>query len=155
MKNLWYYNFPIGTIGIIECNKKIIGIFFKGSEIREDTILLETPLIKETYIQLLEYFKGTRKTFNVPLLLKGTSFQNKVWEALLSIPYGETRTYKQIASQIGNSKACRAVGLANNHNPICIVVPCHRVIGANGHLTGYSGGLKVKKYLLGLEQENL
>lgn len=155
MKNSWYYKFPIGIVGITECDKKIIRIFLKGPEITKDTTLLETSLIKEAYTQLLEYFRGTRKTFNLPLLLNGTPFQNKVWEALLSIPYGETRTYKQIASQIGNSNACRAVGLANNHNPICIVVPCHRVIGANGHLTGYSGGLKVKKYLLGLEQENL
>lgn len=155
MKSLWYYNFPIGTIGIAEYNKKITNIFFKNSKITANTILLETPLIRETYTQLLEYFKGTRKTFNLPLSLNGTLFQNKVWETLLSIPYGETRTYKQIADQIGNNKACRAVGLANNHNPICIVIPCHRVIGTNGHLTGYAGGLKIKKYLLDLEQKNL
>jgi len=89
--------------------------------------------------------------FDLPLAPRGTPFQLKVWQALTTIPYGETRSYKQIAEQIGNSKACRAVGLANNRNPISIVVPCHRVIGANGKLVGYGGGLDVKKYLLELE----
>jgi len=102
--------------------------------------------------QLEEYFAGKRKRFDLPLNPGGTEFQHSVWKALQAIPYGKTRTYKQIAEMIGNVKACRAVGMANNKNPIWIVIPCHRVIGADGALTGYGGGLKMKKRLLELEK---
>lgn len=101
--------------------------------------------------QLTEYFAGTRKTFDVPLAPDGTEFQNRVWKQLSEIPYGQTVTYSQIARDIGNPKACRAVGLANGRNPISIIVPCHRVIGANGQLVGYGGGLEQKQTLLHLE----
>lgn len=101
--------------------------------------------------QLNEYFAGTRTAFDFPLRLQGTPFQEKVWAALRDIPYGETRSYQQIAQAIGQPKACRAVGMANHRNPIYIVVPCHRVVGANGALTGYGGGLDMKKALLELE----
>jgi methylated-DNA-[protein]-cysteine S-methyltransferase len=101
--------------------------------------------------QLEEYFAGKRKDFDVPLLAQGTSFQRSVWSALQGIPYGETRSYGQIAQIIGNPKASRAVGMANNKNPIWIMIPCHRVIGADGTLTGYGGGLDMKKRLLELE----
>ena len=101
--------------------------------------------------QLDEYFAGTRTAFDFPLRLQGTPFQEKVWAALRDIPYGETRSYQQIAQAIGQPKACRAVGMANHRNPIYIVVPCHRVVGANGALTGYGGGLDMKKALLELE----
>ena len=104
--------------------------------------------------ELEEYFQGKRKVFTVPCVPKGTDFQKRVWEALIQIPYGETRTYKEIAAAAGNPKASRAVGMANNRNPIPIIIPCHRVIGTNGSLTGYAGGLKVKEYLLKLEREN-
>ena len=103
------------------------------------------------YSQINEYLDGSRKTFNFPYELRGTEFQKKVWTELCKIPYGETRTYKDIAVAIGNPKASRAVGMANNKNPIIIAVPCHRVIGANGSLTGYAGGLGMKAALLSLE----
>ncbi|MGP4058185.1 methylated-DNA--[protein]-cysteine S-methyltransferase [Mycobacterium sp. 4D054] len=104
--------------------------------------------------QLQEYFGGTRRDFDLTLELLGTPFQRRVWEALLTIPYGETRSYGDIARQIDAPGAFRAVGLANGHNPIGIIVPCHRVIGANGSLTGYGGGLDRKKTLLGMERNN-
>lgn len=101
--------------------------------------------------QLIEYFEGRRTRFDIRLNIRGTDFQKRVWSALLSIPYGETTTYGDIARRIGNEKAVRAVGLANGSNPIAIVVPCHRVIGSNGSLTGYGGGLPIKERLLALE----
>lgn len=103
--------------------------------------------------QLYEYFKGDRRSFDLPLGFKGTDFQKRVWEALRDIPYGQTRTYKDIAESIGSPKAVRAVGNANNKNPLSIIVPCHRVIGSSGSLVGYGGGLDRKAYLLDLEQE--
>ncbi|MDA2895058.1 methylated-DNA--[protein]-cysteine S-methyltransferase [Mycolicibacterium sp. BiH015] len=104
--------------------------------------------------QLDEYFRGTRREFDLDLDLVGTAFQKKVWKALLTIPYGETRSYGEIAVQIDAPGAFRAVGLANGHNPIGIIVPCHRVIGANGNLTGYGGGLERKRMLLGMERSH-
>lgn len=104
--------------------------------------------------QLKEYFAGKRKIFDFPYQLKGTDFQQKVWAALCEIPYGQTRTYKDIALAIGNPRACRAVGMANNKNPMSIVVPCHRVIGSNGKLVGYGSGLDMKQALLQLEAKN-
>lgn len=109
-------------------------------------------LTERVYKQLLEYFDGKRKTFDFEYELSGTEFQKKVWRALLDIPYGETRTYKEIAIAVGNEKASRAVGMANNKNPMTIVVPCHRVIGANGKLVGYAGGLTMKEFLLKVEE---
>ena len=108
-------------------------------------------LLTETRKQLEEYFDRKRKEFNLPILLRGTEFQKKVWQGLCTIPYGETRSYKELAELVGNPKAVRAVGGANNKNPIMIIVPCHRVIGADGSLVGFGGGLEVKKYLLELE----
>ena len=98
------------------------------------------------------YFSKKRKSFDIPIKLEGTEFQKRVWDALIQIPYGKTCTYKDIAEKIGNPKACRAVGGANNKNPIMIIVPCHRVIGKNGDLVGYAGGIEVKQKLLDLEQ---
>ncbi|MCO7176886.1 methylated-DNA--[protein]-cysteine S-methyltransferase [Sporolactobacillus kofuensis] len=105
----------------------------------------------ETAKQLREYFSGSRTSFSLKLLMKGTDFQQKVWTALADIPYGETRSYKDIAKAVQNPKGVRAIGMANNRNPIPIVVPCHRVIGSNGALIGYGGGISVKKALLELE----
>lgn len=101
--------------------------------------------------QIREYLEGKRKVFDLPLNLKGTEFQQKVWSALTKIPYGETRSYKEIAEVIGNPRSCRAVGMANNRNPISIIIPCHRVIGSDGKLVGYGGGIEQKKRLLELE----
>jgi len=110
-----------------------------------------TPFLQQAAQEILEYLDGKRKQFNLPVKLAGTHFQMAVWNALLTIPYGETRFYRDIAQQIGNGKACRAVGMANHWNPVAIIVPCHRVIGANGSLTGFGGGLDLKKQLLELE----
>jgi methylated-DNA-[protein]-cysteine S-methyltransferase len=109
------------------------------------------PTLLRTEQELNEYFSGRRKIFSVTLDMQGTYFQKQVWEALLAIPFGETRSYGQIANQLGNPKATRAVGAANGQNPIPIIVPCHRVIGANGKLTGFGGGLETKEHLLALE----
>ncbi len=111
----------------------------------------EHPLLRDAELQLSEYFAGRRKTFELPLDFTGTEFQRRVWNALLKIPYGETRSYAQIAQYIGSPRAVRAVGAANGRNPICIVAPCHRVIGANGKLIGFAGGLHRKAHLLQLE----
>ena len=110
-----------------------------------------SPLLDAAEAQLREYFAGTRRTFDLPLAPRGTAFQQRVWAALRAIPYGETRTYGELAAAIGSPSASRAVGMANHHNPIPIVIPCHRVIGANGTLTGYTGGLEIKRKLLALE----
>lgn len=112
----------------------------------------ETPLLRKTIQQLEEYFTGKRKNFDLPLNPPGTEFQKKVWQALCKVPYGSTCSYKDIAEEVNNPKAYRAVGLANNKNPIMIIIPCHRVIGVNGDLVGYGGGIELKKKLLELEQ---
>lgn len=111
----------------------------------------QTPLLKETERQLNEYFAGKRRAFDLPLKMKGTAFQNSVWQALAKIPFGQTRTYKQQAEAIRSPKAVRAVGRTNGLNPFCIVLPCHRVVGSDGSLTGFAGGLETKKFLLNLE----
>lgn len=110
-----------------------------------------TPLLTQAVRELTEYFAGGRKAFDLPLSPHGTPFQRSVWDALTMIPYGETRTYAEIAAAVGCPKGARAVGMANHNNPVMILIPCHRVIGANGSLTGYAGGLDVKKALLTLE----
>ncbi len=150
MEHSFTYETKIGKITITECDSQLISIDF-GESNPKDSNILETPFIKEVQKELEEYFNGTRKTFQLPLALKGTPFQQEVWKALMTIPYGETMTYKQIAEAIGNPKACRAVGMANNRNPIPIIIPCHRVIGSNGALVGYGGGLHIKEMLLEME----
>ena len=121
----------------------------------QEGIEQETDLICELRQQLDKYFVNKLTNFDIPILLIGTDFQKAVWESLQKIPYGETRTYKQIAEMIGNPKACRAVGFANNQNPVSIIVPCHRVIGSNKKLIGYAGGLQTKQFLLDLEKIKL
>ena len=146
------YETMLGSVTFVEEDGALLAISthrtFEGIE-------QETPLIKDAYRQLSEYLKGERKGFDLPLLIKGTTFQQQVWKALLEIPYGETRSYKQIAVAIGNPKAVRAVGMANNRNPLLIVVPCHRVIGANGKLVGSGAGIEKKEFLLRLEKSLL
>ena len=153
MQYYYSYQTPIGDIWIVEEDNFIVKLKYeidvKG--IKE----METPLIKTTYHQLTEYFNGKRKTFDLPLKLKGTKFQQQVWSALQTIPYGEVWSYKHLAEVIENPRACRAVGNANNHNPVAIIVPCHRVVGIDGELVGYAGGLKIKKQLLDIEQNEI
>ena len=150
MTHYYTYDTILGSVTFVEEKGALVVITTRPYQSKEE-IYQETPVIKEAFRQLSEYFSGNRKTFNLPLLLKGTDFQKQVWQALLKIPFGETRSYKQIAEAIGNPKAVRAVGMANNKNPLLIVVPCHRVIGANGKLVGYAVGIDKKEYLLRLE----
>ncbi|WP_089611584.1 methylated-DNA--[protein]-cysteine S-methyltransferase [Dehalobacterium formicoaceticum] len=154
MKNIFYYLTEIGQIGIGANGTAITDVFFDGETISGDQNVMETPLIQKASLQIKEYLEGKRSAFDVPLALEGTEFQLAAWHALQTIPYGETRSYKEMAAQIGNPKACRAIGRANNRNPIAIIIPCHRVIGANGKLVGYGGGLPIKERLLQLEKEN-
>ncbi len=144
----------VGTIQIICDEEGILGLGF-GSEAPKEGLKKSTDLIKKTVLQLNEYLIGERTEFDLPLKPEGTAFQKKVWEALCTIPYGQTRSYKEIAVQIGNEKACRAVGMANNRNPISIIIPCHRVIGADKSLVGYGGGLNIKVKLLNLESSGV
>ncbi len=143
------YETILGYIKLTYENEAIISL--KKINEKPKDFGTQTPLTQKTIKELNEYFSGVRKEFTFPYKLIGTDFQIKVWRALCDIPYGQTRTYKEIAIAIGNEKACRAVGMANNKNPISIAVPCHRVIGANGKLVGYAGGLDMKEKLLLLE----
>lgn len=145
---------PVGTVGIAENGRAVTNLFFGGTAVPASYRLEETPLLRRTADQLNEYFFGKRRSFDLPLEPEGTLFQRLVWHALLTIPYGETRTYRQIAEQIGRPAACRAVGAANGRNPISILIPCHRVIGTSGCLTGYAGGLAAKELLLRLEHSS-
>ncbi|MDD3168058.1 MAG: methylated-DNA--[protein]-cysteine S-methyltransferase [Eubacteriales bacterium] len=154
MGNIYYYETPLGTIGIAEANGQITHLFFETEKFQgKGHEKIETPVLAEAAKQLREYFSGCRRSFDLPLAPAGTEFMGRVWKALQEIPYGETRSYKEIAAMIGNRKACRAVGMANNRNPISIFIPCHRVIGAGGDLVGYGGGLDKKRFLLDFEKE--
>lgn len=152
MKYIKYINTMVGKIGIIEEDGKIIEVAI-GRELVENNYIIEkdTEILKEAVKQLNEYFEGKRKKFDLPVNPKGTEFMQSVWKELKKIPYGKTATYKEIAERVGNPKAARAVGMANNKNPIPIIIPCHRVIGANGKLVGYALGLNMKEQLLKLE----
>lgn len=150
MKTTYYYNSPIGTIKFICDNEFLLEMKFVDEVCKNCT---NYPQIVSTCKeQLNKYFEGKLKIFTIPIKIEtGTKFQREVWKALQSIPYGETRSYKDIAIQIANPKAVRAVGGANNKNPIGIVIPCHRVIGSSGKLVGYAGGLDKKEMLLKIE----
>jgi methylated-DNA-[protein]-cysteine S-methyltransferase len=152
VKSIWYYDYPVGVIAIAETDGAISNVFF-GDDNRMGLEMAQTPLIQKAAAQLREYFAGQRTDFTLPLSFSGTEFQQSVWQALQTIALGETRSYKEIALQIGKPKAVRAVGMANKRNPISIIVPCHRVVGHDGSLTGYAGGLSMKQYLLELEQK--
>ena len=160
MKYVYFYNTGIkelGTLGIGACEDKITDLFFEyeieNVKKNKNYVIKETPLIKKAASQLFEYLNGKRMEFDLPLLKDGTDFQISVWNELLKIPYGETRSYKDIAVAINNEKAVRAVGMANNRNKISIFIPCHRVIGSNKKLVGYGGGLEIKEFLLNLESK--
>lgn len=139
---------PIGLLTIEETDGAITALRFGGETVSPPP----TPLLQRAAQQLTEYFDARRRRFDLPLRPQGTVFQQAAWSALCDIPYGQTRTYAQQAAAIGNPKACRAVGMANHCNPLPLFIPCHRVIGAGGKLTGYAGGLAVKRFLLELEQ---
>lgn len=168
MEKGYFYHTKLGRILITEDGEAITGLSLIDKQDRKEANsslptdasydpkayeLCETDLIREAAEQLMEYLEGTRTEFELKLNLKGTQFQQRVWEALRRIPYGETRSYKQIAVDIGNEKAVRAVGMANHNNPIMIFIPCHRVIGANGSLVGFGAGLDIKEELLNLEKQ--
>ncbi|MEG1067435.1 MAG: methylated-DNA--[protein]-cysteine S-methyltransferase, partial [Anaerovoracaceae bacterium] len=150
MKTIFKYDINLGLLSIVEEDNKIVRVTL--SDINDVTIRNEeTALIRQTYSEIMEYLQGKRKTFDIPLQLHGTEFQLKVWEELKNIPYGETISYKELARRVGSPKGCRAVGQANNKNPIPIIIPCHRVIGEKGKLVGYNGGVEIKQFLLELE----
>ncbi|MFV0617429.1 bifunctional transcriptional activator/DNA repair enzyme AdaA [Megasphaera sp. WILCCON 0056] len=147
-----FYRSPIGTLVIRSTEEAIIGISPLTQEIQASP--RENQLTLKCTKELDEYFSGTRKTFDIPLAPKGTPFQQAVWKAVCEIPYGSTHTYGEIAKKVGSPKAYRAVGMSNHKNPILILIPCHRVIGSQGNLTGYAAGLKNKQYLLEMEKRN-
>lgn len=150
------FDSPVGKLSLVATDRALVALVWRKEG--HPRVLFEHavekprhPVLRETTRQLKEYFAGKRRRFELELEFRGTEFQRCVWAALLTIPYGETRTYGQIAGQIGNPTAVRAVGAANGRNPIAIIAPCHRVIGMSGNLTGFGGGLDAKAHLLSLE----
>jgi methylated-DNA-[protein]-cysteine S-methyltransferase len=150
MINKAFYHTKLGTLQICCSNSAITSVSFAT---KNDNTAKSFPneLSEEAILQIREYLEQKRQTFSLPLRFEGTEFQKSVWRVLQSIPFGETRSYKDIACEIGVPKASRAVGMANNRNPIAIIIPCHRVIGSNGKMVGYAGGLDVKRKLLEIE----
>ena len=148
---------PVGELTLVADDRGLAAILWeddKPDRVRLGALHEEAdhPVLVETERQLGEYFAGERRAFDVPLSFAGTDFQKRVWAALLAIPFGETRSYGEIAHQLGTPGASRAVGAANGRNPISIIAPCHRVVGSTGKLTGFAGGLEAKAFLLDLEQ---
>lgn len=155
MTDTYTFQSPIGSLKISEENGAIIGLSLQKETadiLLPQTNIRHSDLLYEAYRQLNEYFAGKRIRFDLPLYCVGTAFQKQVWNALQSIPYGETKSYEDIAEIIGNPKAVRAVGQANGKNPIMIIIPCHRVIRKNGDISGFAYGTNIKKYLLALEE---
>ena len=149
---------PVGILKLVATENALVAVLWENENPKRVRLAelieqVDHPILLETQKQLREYFAGTRQQFDLPLDFEGTVFQKKVWQALLSIPFGETRSYRDIAEQVGNIKAVRAVGAANGKNPISIIAPCHRVVGMNGKLVGFAGGLDNKKILLCLEKQ--
>jgi methylated-DNA-[protein]-cysteine S-methyltransferase len=149
---IYFYELSIGKVAISESEGKITNVYFSTDNLKKNVQIFETPLLREAARQLESYLSGELREFSLPLSPEGTDFMKKTWACLCEIPYGKTATYKEVAVKIGKPSAARAVGLANNRNPIPIFIPCHRVIGSDGSLTGYRGGLELKKKLLGLEK---
>lgn len=155
-----FFESPVGLLTLVARGPKLAAILWEDE--RPNRVRLgemsqqgDHPMLLRTATQLQQYFAGDRQQFDLDLDFAGTTFQVQVWRALLAIPFGETRSYLDIATQLGNPKAVRAVGAANGRNPISIVAPCHRVIGRSGSLTGFAGGLAAKQYLLNLERHDL
>ncbi len=150
--NMQTIDSPIGRLQLVSDGQHLTAIEFEGHHRSAPNASTESdPALEAAEQQLSEYFAGNRRTFDLPLQAPGTRFQEEVWQALQAIPYGELRSYRDIAKKIGREKAVRAVGAANGRNPLPIVVPCHRVIGSDGSLTGFAAGLETKKFLLSLE----
>ncbi len=158
----YFYKFidsPVGKLKLVASANGLAAVLWENDNPKRVKFAKispqeDHPILLKAEQQLQEYFSGKRKSFKLELDFCGTEFQKKVWQSLLEIPFGETRSYGEIAQQIGNSKASRPVGAANGKNPIAIIAPCHRVIGSSGKLTGFAGGLKVKEFLLKLENSN-
>ncbi|MEJ4043190.1 methylated-DNA--[protein]-cysteine S-methyltransferase [Erwinia sp. SLM-02] len=147
---------PVGELKLVASERGLVAVLWENDDPKRVRFLPQVeqpdnPILLEAERQLWEYFSGKRRKFDLPLEFVGTEFQKQVWAALVSIPYGETRSYGDIARQIGNPTAVRAVGAANGRNPLSIIAPCHRVIGTNGKLTGFAGGLQTKAFLLRIE----
>lgn len=152
-----YMDSPVGALKLVAHDQALVAVMWDNEDHKRVRLAelienIQHPMLLKVKQQLEQYFAGQRQQFNLPLDFQGTDFQQQVWRALLTIPYGETRSYKDIALQIGNEKAVRAVGAANGRNPISIIAPCHRVIGSGGALVGFAGGLDKKQILLSLEQ---
>jgi len=152
MMNVLFYDSPIGSLALVSDGGRLVGLHFAGWTLPSTAVNGADEVLLRTGRQLDAYFAGELKTFDIPLGLDGTPFQLRVWSALRDIPFGQTRSYGQLAASLGAPSAMRAVGAANGRNPIAIVVPCHRVVGADGSLTGFGGGIERKKFLLNLEQ---
>lgn len=153
-----YMDSPVGALKLVAHDQALVAVMWDNEDHKRVRLaeLIEDrqhPMLLRVKKQLEQYFTGQRQQFDLPLDFQGTDFQQQVWQALLTIPYGEKRSYKDIAVQIGNEKAVRAVGAANGRNPISIIAPCHRVIGSSGALVGFAGGLDKKQILLSLEQQ--
>jgi methylated-DNA-[protein]-cysteine S-methyltransferase len=156
MKNICFYESIIGKIAVVMEGDSLVNVFYKyhfRTLEKHRFIGRETKEMVNIFKQIQEYLRGKRKNFDIKVLLQGTDFQKKVWEELGKIPYGKTRSYKEIAQQIGVPNGAPAVGMANHHNPIPLIIPCHRVIGSSGNLVGYGGGLDLKQKLLTLEKQ--
>lgn len=149
---LFFYETGLGIIGIEEVEGSISRVFFNKESVPQDIYIYESDLLKEAALQLKRYISGEIKSFSLPLRPIGTPFMKEVWNLLCEIPYGETLTYKDMAEKLGKPNASRAIGLACARNPIPIFIPCHRVLGISGKLTGYIGGIEVKKNLLAIEK---
>ena len=152
-----YMDSPVGALKLVAHDHALVAVMWDNEDHKRVRLAeliknIQHPMLLKVKQQLEQYFAGQRQQFDLPLDFQGTDFQQQVWRALLTIPYGETRSYKDIALQIGNEKAVRAVGAANGRNPISIIAPCHRVIGSGGALVGFAGGLDKKQILLSLEQ---
>ncbi|ENW83413.1 hypothetical protein F908_01174 [Acinetobacter sp. NIPH 284] len=155
-----YMDSPVGALKLVAHDHALVAVMWDNEDHKRVRLaeLIEDhqhPMLIRVKKQLEQYFAGQRQQFDLPLDFQGTDFQQQVWQTLLTIPYGETRSYKEIAVQIGNEKAVRAVGAANGRNPISIIAPCHRVIGSSGALVGFAGGLDKKQILLSLEQSQI
>lgn len=149
---------PVGVLKLVANDQGLVAVLWENDDPKRVRLsplqeAPEHPVLLEAERQLRRYFAGELAEFELPLHFTGTTFQKKVWEALTKIPFGETRSYAQIAQQVGSPKAVRAVGAANGKNPLSIIAPCHRVIGSNGKLTGFAGGMEAKAFLLGLEKK--
>lgn len=151
----YLFQSPIGILRLSTNQERITGLSLEpGETVLSQSLTRHSDLLYEGYGQLMEYFEGTRREFHLPVECRGTKYQERVWEALKNIPYGETRSYQDIAVEIGNPRSVRAVGQANNRNPVMIIVPCHRVIHKNGDIRGFGYGTEIKSYLLELEKRN-